>query len=191
MLRACAIEFEVSWDQFLPLAEFAYNNNYQSSIQMEPYEALYGRRYRSPVGWFELSEDRLLGTDLVQDALEKVKLGKSSSGVSCFDASEVSRGSVVRVGFKFNPVGQGFILCGGASGNIGQVRKLRSKNIASIKVQLRGQPFEEATWETKHDMYSRYAHLFTTSGKLHLPIETYKSHVSSVPEKQYYQPSVN
>ena len=43
MLRACVIDFGGSWDQFLPLAEFAYNNSYQSSIQMAPYEALYGR----------------------------------------------------------------------------------------------------------------------------------------------------
>ena len=74
MLRACVIDFGGAWDQFLPLAEFAYNNSYQSSIQMAPYEALYGRRCRSPVGWFEPGEARLLGTDLVQDALEKVKL---------------------------------------------------------------------------------------------------------------------
>ena len=74
MLRACVIDFGGSWDQFLPLAEFAYNNSYQSSIQMALYEALYGRRCRSPVGWFELGEARLLGTDLVQDALDKVKI---------------------------------------------------------------------------------------------------------------------
>ncbi|XP_070054165.1 uncharacterized protein [Nicotiana tomentosiformis] len=71
MLRACVIDFGGSWDQFLQLTEFAYNNSYQSSIQMAPYEALYGRRCRSSVGWFELGEARLLGTDLVHDALDK------------------------------------------------------------------------------------------------------------------------
>jgi len=65
MLRACVIDFEGSWDQFLPLAEFAYNNSYRSSIQMAPYEALYGRRCQSPVGWFEPGEAQLLGTNLV------------------------------------------------------------------------------------------------------------------------------
>jgi len=50
MLRACVIDFGGSWDQFLPLIEFAYNNSYQSSIQMAPYEALYERRCRSLVG---------------------------------------------------------------------------------------------------------------------------------------------
>ncbi|XP_070046856.1 uncharacterized protein [Nicotiana tomentosiformis] len=61
---------------FLPLTEFVYNNNYQSRIQMAPYEALYGRRFHSPVGWFEPGEARLLGTNLVRDALEKVKLNQ-------------------------------------------------------------------------------------------------------------------
>ncbi|XP_070039707.1 uncharacterized protein [Nicotiana tomentosiformis] len=62
-----------SWDQFLPLAEFAYNN-FQSSIQVASYEALYGRKYHSPVGCFEPGEARLLGTHLVRDAMEKVKV---------------------------------------------------------------------------------------------------------------------
>jgi len=74
MIRAFVIDFGDAWEQFLPLAEFSYNNSYQSSIQMAPYEALYGRQCRSPVGWFEPGEARLLGTDLVQDSLEKVKV---------------------------------------------------------------------------------------------------------------------
>ncbi|XP_070039431.1 uncharacterized protein [Nicotiana tomentosiformis] len=73
MLCACVIDFRSSWDQLLPLAEFSYNN-YQSRIRMAPYEALYGRCCRSPIGWYEPGEARLLGTNLVRDALEKVKL---------------------------------------------------------------------------------------------------------------------
>ncbi|XP_070003439.1 uncharacterized protein [Nicotiana sylvestris] len=73
--RVCVRNVDVlrSWDQFFPLAEFAYNNSYQSSIQMAPYEALYGRWYRLHVRWFEPGEAPLLGTYLVQDALYKVK----------------------------------------------------------------------------------------------------------------------
>nr|XP_016477922.1 PREDICTED: uncharacterized protein LOC107799337 [Nicotiana tabacum] len=56
MFRACILEFGGSWDACLPLAEFAYNNSFQSSIQMTPYEALYGRRCHSPIGWFEAGE---------------------------------------------------------------------------------------------------------------------------------------
>ena len=49
MLRACVIDLKGSWEGHLPLVEFAYNNNYKASIQMEPYEALYGRSCQSPV----------------------------------------------------------------------------------------------------------------------------------------------
>ena len=51
MLRACVLELKGSWEEHLPLVEFAYNNNYQASIQMAPYEALYGRPFRSPIRW--------------------------------------------------------------------------------------------------------------------------------------------
>ena len=74
MLRACVLEFEGSWDQRLSMLEFAYNNSYQSSIQMAPYEALYGQKCRSPVGWFEVGDRQLLGLDMVKDAMDKVKL---------------------------------------------------------------------------------------------------------------------
>ena len=51
MLRGCVMEFTGSWDRYIPLMEFAYNNSYQSSIGMAPYEALYGRRCKTPVCW--------------------------------------------------------------------------------------------------------------------------------------------
>ena len=51
MMRACVLEFRGYWDKHIPLMEFAYNNSYHSSIGMAPYEALYGRKYRSPVCW--------------------------------------------------------------------------------------------------------------------------------------------
>ena len=74
MLRACVIDFKGSWDDHLPLIKFAYNNSYHSNIQMAPYEALYGRRFRYPVGWFEVGEAALIGPDSVYDAMEKVQL---------------------------------------------------------------------------------------------------------------------
>ncbi|WMV50772.1 hypothetical protein MTR67_044157 [Solanum verrucosum] len=72
MLRACVIDYKGSWDDHLLLIEFAYNNSYHSSIQMTPYEALYGRRCRSPIGWFEVGEAALIGPDSVLYAMEKV-----------------------------------------------------------------------------------------------------------------------
>ncbi|XP_070040931.1 uncharacterized protein [Nicotiana tomentosiformis] len=72
MLRASVLDFGVNWDEHLPLVEFSYNNSYQASIQMAPYEALYGRHYRSPIGWFKPTEVGLLGPGLVHDVLQKV-----------------------------------------------------------------------------------------------------------------------
>ncbi|KAK5775710.1 hypothetical protein PVK06_043642 [Gossypium arboreum] len=74
MLRGCVIDFRGSWEDYLPLAEFAYNNSYQSSIRMAPYEVLYGRRCRTPSCWTELGERQVLGPELVADTEEKVKL---------------------------------------------------------------------------------------------------------------------
>ncbi|XP_070003336.1 uncharacterized protein [Nicotiana sylvestris] len=63
-----------SWDTYLPLAEFAYNNSFQSSIQMAPYETLYGIRCHSPIGWFEAGDTNLLGPNLVQEVMDNVQL---------------------------------------------------------------------------------------------------------------------
>ncbi|KAG8482764.1 hypothetical protein CXB51_024175 [Gossypium anomalum] len=74
MLRGCVIDFRGSWEDYLPLAEFAYNNSYQASIRMAPYEALYGRRCRTPSCWTELGERQVLGPELVADTENKVKV---------------------------------------------------------------------------------------------------------------------
>jgi hypothetical protein len=74
MLRACALLSKGSWESWLPLAEFSYNNSYQSSIKMTPFEALYGRRCRTPLNWFEAGERRFYGNDLIAEAEEKVRI---------------------------------------------------------------------------------------------------------------------
>nr|GEX80166.1 putative reverse transcriptase domain-containing protein [Tanacetum cinerariifolium] len=74
MLRAYVIDFGGSWDVHLPLAEFAYNNNYHSSIRCALFEALYGRKCRSPVLWAKIGEDSLIGPELVLEAIDKVVL---------------------------------------------------------------------------------------------------------------------
>ncbi|KAL8103407.1 hypothetical protein AgCh_027832 [Apium graveolens] len=70
MLRVCAIHFKGNWDDYLSLIEFAYNNSYHASIGMPPYEALYGRRCRSPLCWDEVGEQKILGPELVQQTRE-------------------------------------------------------------------------------------------------------------------------
>jgi transposase InsO family protein len=56
MLRACVLQYDKHWDKCLPLAEFSYNNNYQASLKMAPFEALYGRRCRTPLNWSQTGE---------------------------------------------------------------------------------------------------------------------------------------
>ena len=74
MLRACIMDFKGTWDKKLPLIEFSYNNSFHASIGMAPYEALYGRRCRSPVHWYETREKELVSTDFIRRTTEAVKL---------------------------------------------------------------------------------------------------------------------
>ncbi|GKB71463.1 putative reverse transcriptase domain-containing protein [Tanacetum coccineum] len=76
MLRACVIDFGKGWVKHLPLAEFSYNNSYHASIKAAPYEALYGRKCRSPVCWAEVGEAQLTGPELIQEITEKIVLIK-------------------------------------------------------------------------------------------------------------------
>ncbi|XP_057965377.1 uncharacterized protein LOC131155941 [Malania oleifera] len=76
MLQVCVLDFSGNWIRYLPLVEFAYNNSYQASIEITPYEALYGRRCRSPLYWDEVSEQQILGPEFVQQAAEKVQVIK-------------------------------------------------------------------------------------------------------------------
>ncbi|KAH0694961.1 hypothetical protein KY285_022058 [Solanum tuberosum] len=241
MLRACVIDFKGSWDDHLPLIEFAYNNSYHSSIQMAPYEALYGRRCRSPIGWFEVGEAQLIGPDLVHQAMEKVKviqerLKTAQSRQKSY--TDVRRRAlefevedwvylkvspmkgIMRFGKKgklspryigpyriakridnvayelelpqelaaVHPVfhismlkkciGDPSLILPTESIKINdnlsyeevpvqildrQVRRLRTKDVASVKVLWRNQFVEEATWEAEEDMKKRYPYLFESA----------------------------
>ncbi|KAK1431950.1 hypothetical protein QVD17_08769 [Tagetes erecta] len=77
MLRACIIDFGGSWDKYLPLAEFSYNNSYHSSIKMPPYEMLYGRKCRTPLCWGEVGQRELGNKEIVQETIEKIDLIRS------------------------------------------------------------------------------------------------------------------
>ncbi|KAH0669343.1 hypothetical protein KY285_023504 [Solanum tuberosum] len=238
MLSACVIDFKGNWDDHLPLIEFAYNNNYHSSIQMAPYEALYGRRCRSPIGWFEVGEVGLIGPDLVHQAMEKVKVIQERlktaqsrqksytdvrrralefevddwvylkvspmNGVMRFGKKGKLSPRYIgpyRIAKKIGKVAYELELpqelaavhlvfhvsmlkkCMGDTSLIiptedirikdslsyeeipvqildRQVRKLRTKEVASVKVLWRNQFVEEATWEAEEDMKKRYPHLF-------------------------------
>ncbi|GJY85374.1 putative reverse transcriptase domain-containing protein [Tanacetum coccineum] len=72
MLRACVIDFGSGWDKHLPLAEFSYNNSYHASIKAAPFEALYGRKCRSPVCWSEVGDAQLTGPEMIRETTKMI-----------------------------------------------------------------------------------------------------------------------
>ncbi|XP_069149984.1 uncharacterized protein [Solanum lycopersicum] len=205
MLRACVIDFGARLDQYLPLAEFTYNNSYYSSIQMAPFEALYGRRCRSTIGWFDSVEMDSLDTDFFRDAMEQVRmiqyrlLTAQSRQKSYADrrvrALVFMEGDHVGLRLALPPslsavhpvfhvsmlrkyISDESHVLSLDSLELGpdltfeekpiaildrQVRKLKTKEIASVKVQWKHRSVGEATWETESDMRARYPQLFEAS----------------------------
>ncbi|GKA07075.1 putative reverse transcriptase domain-containing protein [Tanacetum coccineum] len=72
ILRACVIDFEGSWDRHFPVVEFSYNNSYHASIKAAPFEALYGRKCRSPVCWSEVGDSQLTGPEMIRETTAKI-----------------------------------------------------------------------------------------------------------------------
>ncbi|GKE26369.1 putative reverse transcriptase domain-containing protein, partial [Tanacetum coccineum] len=72
MLCACVIDFRKGWDRHLPLIEFSYNNNYHTIIKASPFEALYGRKCRSPIYWAEVGDAQLTGPEIIRETTEKI-----------------------------------------------------------------------------------------------------------------------
>ncbi|KAI3717350.1 hypothetical protein L1987_68917 [Smallanthus sonchifolius] len=72
MLRACVIDFGNTWESHLSLVEFSYNNSYHTSIKAAPFEALYGRKCRSPICWAEVGDSQLTGPELEFETSEKI-----------------------------------------------------------------------------------------------------------------------
>jgi hypothetical protein len=67
MLRACVLGFGRTWNEHLPLVEFSYNNSYQSSLKMAPFETLYGRKCRSPICWYEVGGNKEFEPEYIKD----------------------------------------------------------------------------------------------------------------------------
>nr|GEV81397.1 putative reverse transcriptase domain-containing protein [Tanacetum cinerariifolium] len=77
MLRACVLDFGKGWDKHLPLVEFSYNNSYHTIIKAAPFEALYGRKCRSPICWAEVGDRQLTGPEIIHETTEKIVQIKS------------------------------------------------------------------------------------------------------------------
>jgi len=73
MLRACVLELQGKWEEDLPLVDFSYNNSYQSTIKMALFEALYGRKCRTPLCWSDLDEILTIGPEMIQETTETIR----------------------------------------------------------------------------------------------------------------------
>jgi hypothetical protein len=82
MLRACALQYGRRWDKSLPYAEFSYNNSYQESLKMAPFEMLYGRRCRTPIFWNETGERQFFGPSIIQDTKKQVRIVRENLKVA-------------------------------------------------------------------------------------------------------------
>jgi hypothetical protein len=74
MLRAYALQYERRWDKSLSYAKFSYNNSYQESLKMAPFEMLYGRRCRTLLFWSETGEQKIFGPNILQETEKQVRM---------------------------------------------------------------------------------------------------------------------
>ncbi|RVX02391.1 RNA-directed DNA polymerase-like [Vitis vinifera] len=174
MLRACVLDFGGNWVDYLPLAEFAYNNSYQSSIGMAPYEALYGRPCRSPLCWIEVGKRRLLGPEIVQETIEKIQLIKEKLKIAQdrqksyadqrrrplefeeggLDPTWVVNLQNVQISEDTSYVEEPLRIL-----EVGEHR-FRNKVIPAVKVWWQHHGIEEVTWEPEEEMRRHYPQLF-------------------------------
>jgi hypothetical protein len=82
MLRACALQYERSWDTNLPYVEFSYNNSYQEILKMVPFEMLYSYRCRTPLFWSEIGQRKIFRPDILQEAEKKVRMVRENPRVA-------------------------------------------------------------------------------------------------------------
>ncbi|KAG8478790.1 hypothetical protein CXB51_028614 [Gossypium anomalum] len=192
MLRCCVFEFQGSWERYLPLVEFAYNNSYQTSLKMAPYEALYGRKCRTPLYWTELKENQIYGVSPWKKVLRFGRKGKLSPRfIGPYEVIEKVGPVAYRLALppeleKIHDVFHVSMLRRYRSDPshvvspteiklqpdmtyeeepikilAREVKQLRNKNVALVKVLWQRHGIKEATWESEETMRNQYPHLFT------------------------------
>ncbi|GJT36085.1 retrotransposon protein, putative, ty3-gypsy subclass [Tanacetum coccineum] len=185
MLRACVIDFRGSWDVHLPLVEFSYNNSYHASVRCAPFEALYGRKCRSPIMWAEVGEGQLIGPELVQETTEKIsqiknrlktvrdrmvcfgKKGKLAPrfvrpfkiikkvGLVAYQLDLLEELNGIQVDAKLNFMEEPMEILERV------FKKLKRSRIAIVKVWWNLKHGPEFTWERVDQMKLKYPHLFS------------------------------
>nr|GFA37320.1 putative reverse transcriptase domain-containing protein [Tanacetum cinerariifolium] len=179
MLRACVIDFENGWERYLPLIEFSYNNSYHASIKAAPFEALYGRKCRSPVCWAEVRDAQLTGLEIIQGTTEKIiqikqrlqatrDRQKSYANLSrvhiTFHVSNLSKClsdeplaiplDELHIDDKLHFVEDPVEIMDR------EIKRLRQSRILIIKVKWNSKRGLEFTWEREDQFKQKYPHLF-------------------------------
>nr|GFB14168.1 reverse transcriptase domain-containing protein [Tanacetum cinerariifolium] len=144
MLRACVIDFGKGWVKYLPLVKFSYNNSYHASINVAPYEALYGQKCRSLVCWTEVGEAQLTGPEIIQETTEKIILIKQRIQA----AQDRQKSYVDR---KQKPM----------EFEVADRVMLKRSRIPLVKVRWNSRRGPEFTWEREDLFKQKYLHLFT------------------------------
>nr|GFB58732.1 putative reverse transcriptase domain-containing protein [Tanacetum cinerariifolium] len=149
MLRACVIDFGGSWDVHLPLAEFSYNNSYDSSIRCASFEALYGRKCRSLILWAEIGENSLIGPELIQEMTDKVVLIKEKlkAARDCQKSYADNRRKSLEFEEPVEIMDH-------------EVKRLKRSRISLVKVRWNFKCGPEFTWKREDFMKSKYPQLF-------------------------------
>ncbi|GJW79645.1 putative reverse transcriptase domain-containing protein [Tanacetum coccineum] len=190
MLRACVLDFGNGWDRHLPLVEFSNNNSYHTSVKAAPFEALYGRKSRSPICLAEFGDSQLTGLEIIHETTEKIfQVGDKVmlkvspwKGVICFG----KRG-------KLNPHYIGPFKIIAKVGTVAYRLKLPEKlsrvhstfHVSKLKKCMADEPLAipldeiqvrrnsrrgpEFTWEREDQMQKKYPHLFPTSARWQIP----------------------
>nr|GEV09970.1 hypothetical protein [Tanacetum cinerariifolium] len=173
MLRACVIDFGKDWVKQFPLCEFSYNNSYHASIKAAPYEALYGRKCRSPVCWAEVEEAQLTGPELIQETTEKIGYDQGLA---------LEKGCMIRVHHTFHVYNlkkyyaDETLVMPLEGIHVDdrlqfveepieimerEIKRLKQSRIPLVKVRWNSRRGYEFTWERKDSFRKKYPHLFT------------------------------
>nr|GFB54259.1 putative reverse transcriptase domain-containing protein [Tanacetum cinerariifolium] len=167
MLRACAIEFGKGWVNHLPLVEFSYNNSYHASIKAAPFEALYGRKCRSPICWTEVEEAQILvgeaqilSPELIQDTTEKIIQIKQK--MQAARDRQKSYADKKRKPMDFQVGDKVMLKVSPWKGVVrfGKRGKLKRSRIPLVKVRWNSKRGPEFTWEREDKFKGKYPHLF-------------------------------
>nr|XP_043629969.1 uncharacterized protein LOC122601270 [Erigeron canadensis] len=193
MLRACVIDFGNGWDKHLPLAEFSYNNSYHTSIKTALFEALYGRKCRSPMCWAEIGDSQITRPEIIHETTEKIV--QIQERLKAARDRQKSYADIRRKPLEFQ-VGDKVMLKVSpwngkclANENLvipleelqldnqlhfieepmeiidRDIKRLKQSRIPIVKVRWNSRRGPEFTWEREDQMKQKYPHLFSTPPK--------------------------